>query len=76
MRQITIVAAIAVAASLAAIPAKAERNWGPLRQNGQCWQASPNHSGSNAGTWGYWGACPQAASTAAVATRRHHRASR
>jgi hypothetical protein len=76
MHKLTIAAAIAFGALLASAPANAERNWGPMQQNGQCWKASVGHNGSNAGTWGYWDACPKPASVAVApasrkATRRH-----
>jgi hypothetical protein len=73
MRQFSVyaVATLAVAAFLAAAPAKAEYNYGPLKNGSQCWLGSPNQSGSNGSTWGYWGSCPAAASTT-VAPRHHH----
>jgi Spy/CpxP family protein refolding chaperone len=64
MRQFTIAAAtVAIAALISAAPASAERDHGPLKQNGQCWQ---KQKGQEAGTWGYWAACPQPASAPAV----------
>jgi hypothetical protein len=75
MRTFTIVAATIALAALTAVPASAERNWGPLSQNGQCWNAQVGHGGPNAGTWGYWAACPQKAS-ATIATTTHRRAAR
>jgi hypothetical protein len=53
-------------------PALAERNWGPNQQNSQCWNSQVGNSGSNAGTWGYWSACPQKAS-AVVAPAQNRR---
>jgi hypothetical protein len=78
MHKMTIAATIAFGAFLAVAPAHADRNWGPVQQNGQCWNAQVAHGGSNGGTWGYWAACPQKASVAATSARTHHakRASR
>jgi hypothetical protein len=68
-------ATLAMTAMLAAAPAKAEYNYGPVKNGSQCWLSSPNHTGINAATWGYWGACPAAASVATVTPRhRRHRA--
>jgi len=69
MRQLTICAAIALVASLASVPAKAEYHYGPNQVNGQCWNKAFGNGNS---AYGYWSACPQAASTTA-ATVRHHR---
>jgi hypothetical protein len=66
---------IAFGALLAAAPASAERNPGPLAQNGKCWTDSFNQGKDK---FGYWGACPQTASAVVVTPRhrRHHSASR
>jgi len=74
MGKLTVSAAVvALAATFAAAPASAERNPGPIVQNGQCWHAQFAHGvgSGNTGTWGYWSACPQTASIAAPA--RHQR---
>jgi hypothetical protein len=77
MKKLTIAVAIAFGALLATAPAHAERNWGPIQQNGQCWQSQVNTAGSNLGTWGYWAACPKKASVAVAPARPiRHRASR
>ncbi len=74
MQKLTIaVATIAFGAALASAPASAERNWGPIVQNGQCWHPQVNHAGNSAGTWGYWEACAQRASTPVVVARRYQR---
>jgi hypothetical protein len=70
-----LIAAIAVTAFatlLAAAPANAEVNFGPLQNAGQCWTSSSGY-GRDA-RFGYWSACPQTASVAATRTtsRRHH----
>jgi hypothetical protein len=71
MQKLTIAAVtIAFGALVASAPAHADRNWGPTQQNGQCWNASVGHNGPNAGTFGYWGACPQTASVAVAPARR------
>jgi hypothetical protein len=75
MHKLTIAATIAFGTFLAVAPANAEHNFGPVQQNGQCWQTQVNNAGSNLGTWGYWAACPQKASVA-VAPARTHRAKR
>jgi hypothetical protein len=73
MKTFTISAATmtVLAALLASAPARAERNWGPLKNGDQCWKEQVNTGGFNAGTWGYWTACPAAASVA-VEPRHHH----
>jgi hypothetical protein len=77
MREFTVSAAAmtVLAVLLASAPASAERNWGPIKNGNQCWKEQSNTSGINAGTWGYWAACPETASVA-VAPRHHHRYSR
>lgn len=74
MREFTLSAAAltVLAIALASAPANAERNWGPIRNGNQCWNASFGHGANNAGTWGYWAACPEAAAVT-VAPRRHRR---
>jgi len=74
MRRLMILSTAAAFGALAA-PALAERNWGPNQQNSQCWNSQVGNSGSNAGTWGYWSACPQKASAvvAPAQNRRPHR---
>jgi hypothetical protein len=75
MQKLTIaVATIAFGAALASAPASAERNWGPIQQNGQCWNTQVNHGGNSQGTWGFWGPCPQKASAPVVVRRiqRHY----
>jgi hypothetical protein len=72
---VSMAALTVLAVAFASAPASAERNWGPVKNGGQCWKESANNSGSNAGTWGYWSACPAPASVA-VAPRRSHHASR
>jgi hypothetical protein len=67
--------AAAFGALLASAPALADRNSGPNQQNGQCWNSQVGSSGSNAGTWGYWSACPEKAS-AVVAPAQNRRARR
>ncbi len=76
MREFTFSAAAmtVLAVLLASAPASADRNPGPLVQNGQCWHWSVNNAG-NGGHYGYWETCPQKAA-AVVAPRHHHRASR
>ena len=49
------IAAAAVAALIAAIPAYAADMGGPAKQNGQCWKSAKTMDG---GTFGTWGACP------------------
>lgn len=77
MQKVTLTAAVmtVVAGLMAAGPASAERNPGPMVQNGKCWSTQVNHGFGNSGTWGYWADCPQTASAVAVPHRhRHHRA--
>jgi hypothetical protein len=66
-------AAAAVVALIATVPASAENAMGGLtKQNGQCWKAAKTMDG---GTFGTWGACSAAASTPAPthAAAPHHR---
>lgn len=72
MHKITISAAVmtALVAVLAAAPASAERNWGPVKQGAQCWN---NSRGGNS-EFGFWGSCPQTASATTATTRQRHRA--
>jgi hypothetical protein len=58
-------AAITLAATLSSVTAKAEYYFGPLQNGSQCWNKLTTSGFTNAG-WGYWGACPQAASTTAA----------
>lgn len=73
MRRFAIsVAAVALAGTLSSIPAVADYNYGPVQNAGQCWK--PAGSGSTK-DFGYWGACPQAASAPAARSprrQRHH----
>lgn len=78
MRHFLITAATtaAFAALLASAPASADSNYGPTQNAGQCWKSSQGYA--REGRFGYWGACPQAASVATTPTtptrsRRHRR---
>jgi hypothetical protein len=75
MTKIAVYTAAAFAlATLVSAPAMAEVNYGPMKNGSQCWSSSVNHNGSNGSTFGYWGACPKAASVAAAPAQRvHHR---
>jgi hypothetical protein len=67
--RVTIAAATIAIAALVAGPASADANLGgPVQQNGQCWSGAKTWEGS---TYGYWKACPGAASTQEI---NHHRA--
>ncbi len=71
MRKFTVLAAAAVlAAMLTWGPAKAEYNYGPVQNAGQCWKSS---SGGSAKDFGYWSACPQPASAPVARTGRQAR---
>ena len=61
------IAAAAVAALIAAVPAYAADMGGPMKQNGQCWKAAKLNDG---GSFGSWGACAQGASTPTATTKR------
>ena len=61
-------AAIALATTLAAAPASAEQNYGPIRNGNQCWiGASNGHGGMG---FGRWEQCP--APAAARGGELHH----
>ena len=65
-------AAAAVVALIAAVPASAENSMGGMvKQNGQCWKSAKTMDG---GTFGSWGACSSGASTPAPAAahRKQH----
>jgi hypothetical protein len=65
-------AAAAVVALIATVPASAADMGGPMKQNGQCWKSAKTMDG---GTFGTWSACSEGASTAkapAAAHRRNH----
>ncbi len=71
MRKFMISAAAmtAFAALLASTAAKADFNFGPVRNADQCWTLTTNSK-----EFGYWSTCPRPASVAAPAHRksRHH----
>jgi len=67
---------VALAATFAAAPASADRNWGPIVKDGQCWNHQVGYQGNSAGTFGYWGPCPQTASAVVVRHTRRHPVSR
>ena len=59
-------AAAAVVALIATVPASAENSMGGMvKQNGQCWKSAKTMDG---GTFGSWGACSSGASTPTAAT--------
>ena len=68
---ITAAAMTAVVATLATSPASAERNPGPIKSGGQCW----NNSRGGSGEFGFWGTCPQTASLTAVQSVQRQRGS-
>jgi hypothetical protein len=58
-------ATVAIAALISAVPASADRiQGGPIKQNGQCWQATSG--GTAESTWGFWQACPNPAAVPAT----------
>jgi hypothetical protein len=65
------IAAAAVVALIATVPASAGDLGGPVKQNGQCWKSAKTMDG---GTFGTWNACSDgaAAKTPAAAHRRNH----
>jgi hypothetical protein len=73
MRKFTISAAAATAflALMASAPAVAEYHFGPNQNGNQCWHGSvygtvPGRPAGASNGFGYWGACPQPASTTAA----------
>jgi hypothetical protein len=68
MRQLLMAAAAVTmcAGLLASVPAKAEYNFGPIRNGNQCWKAAPGHGRDG---FGAWNACPAAARAAVPAGR-------
>ncbi len=63
-----ITASFLFGAVMAASTAKADMNWGPVKEGGQCWTFATNSLHSE---YGYWSPCP--APAAATATARHAR---
>jgi hypothetical protein len=63
-------AAAAVVALIAAVPASAADMGGPMKQNGQCWKSARN---MDSGTFGSWGACEGASTAKAPAATTHRR---
>jgi hypothetical protein len=64
-------AAVTVLAGLAAsAPAKADFNFGPVKNGNLCWTLTPNSNNSK--EFGYWAACAQPASVAAPTRRKNH----
>jgi hypothetical protein len=61
-------AAIAFGAVLATIPAQADHGAGAVHKDGKCFMHSNGQE--REGGFGYWGECPQTAST--TATAAHH----
>jgi hypothetical protein len=71
--RLTLAAATVAIAALVVAPASAEDvQGGPIKQNGKCWKGSKM---AERGTFGYWEACPQSASTPAAARRKGQRQS-
>ena len=66
--------AVAIAFAATLVPAKADMGHGPTQNGTQCFKSS---IGWSKDLIGYWGACPQTASTtAAPRTQRARRAAR
>jgi hypothetical protein len=69
--RLTIAAATIAVAALVAAPALADHvQGGPIKNASQCWKGSKMADG---GTFGSWGACPQAASTPVATHKRVRR---
>jgi hypothetical protein len=67
------IAAAAVAALIAAVPASAENSMGGMtKQNGQCWKSAKTMDGGTFGSWGTCEGAPAAAKAPATAHRRAH----
>ena len=64
----TAAAAMLFGGVLAGTTAKAEYNYGPMKNGTQCYKASKSWGEMG---FGAWGACPNAAATAAPAARHH-----
>ena len=63
MRHFLITAAAMTAfAALLAVPAKADMHYGPTQNGSQCFKWSSGYARD--ASFGYWGACPKAASVA------------
>jgi hypothetical protein len=80
MRKFTIslAAMTSFAALLAAAPAVAEYHFGPTKDGDKCWHGSgapaiPGRVAGPSNGFGYWGACPQTASTTVAPAPRHRR---
>ena len=69
IRFTAIAAAIALAATLSSVAAKADFHYGPIQNGNQCWNPRMT-SGLGSTGFGYWSECPKPAS--ATVTRRRH----
>jgi hypothetical protein len=77
MTKFAVYVATAFALVALSVPASAEFSGGsPVKNGSQCWKASPNHGGSNGGTFGYWDACPKTASVPVAPASRAKRSIR
>ena len=63
-------AAFAFAALLSSVPAKADVNYGAVKNGSMCWKNAP----ARASDFGFWAACPATAS--AIVTPKHRTAKR
>ena len=64
----TAAAAMLFGGVLAGTPAKAEYNYGPMKNGTQCYKVSKTWGEMG---YGYWENCPSPAATAAPAARHH-----
>jgi hypothetical protein len=62
-------AAVALAATLSSVAAKADYYIGPVQNGNQCWHQQMSSGLANGG-FSYWSECPKPAS--ATVTRRRH----
>jgi hypothetical protein len=65
----TAVAAMLFGGVLAGTPAKADHNYGPMKNGAQCYKGAANGWGSQG--YGYWASCPGPAATGAPAAHHH-----
>jgi Spy/CpxP family protein refolding chaperone len=71
IRFTALAAAVACAAALSSVAAKAELYYGPLQNGNMCWNKRMDNGHANGG-FGYWSECPKAASVTVRRVRRSH----
>jgi Spy/CpxP family protein refolding chaperone len=72
IRFTALAAAIACAAALSSVAAKADFYYGPIQNGNMCWNKRMDNGHANGG-FGYWSECPKPASATVTHRRHSHR---